>query len=189
MRMPRMFLLLVAFAISIVGSAGPVMAQDADVDDLEATVEAIETRIAEIRLDDVPEVDEIDQDAFDELVAEIKADDPVFGPESGEIVHDPEFIRLWYASGYHENFLLEATFGNPYEEDGADFDFGIEFRISGNYMNPSRGYLIVDSSDNWVAAIGTDEEWSGSDETTLADGRFRAIDTDAGGENSLTLLV
>lgn len=183
--------LILAFSLGgMLSVAGSGSARQTDeIEDLEATVEALEEEILELQVESIPEVDEIDQAEFDDLVDEIKADDPIHGPEDGEIFHDPSFIRVWFAAGHPADFLLEATFGNPWGEEEGPFDFGIEARIHGDYLNGSRIYLIVDSDGNWVAAAGTDEQWANEDEIPLGDGRYRRLDTDEGGENTLTVIA
>ncbi len=176
--------------LTLAGTVASSSAQDApDVDDLQETVEALSTEIAEIQYDSIPEVEELDQEAFDELLAEAQANDPVSGPEDGEIVHDADFIRLWYVAGTYDDFALDVTFENPRDEDDGPFDFGAELRIHGDYLNPARIYLIFDSDGDWLASVGTDDEWAAEEEFPLADGRVRGMDAAAGGENSLTIVM
>lgn len=186
----RLALVLSISLGSLIALSGSGSARQTDeIEDLQATVEALEEEISDLQIESIPEVAEIDQADFDDLVEQIKADDPIFGPEDGEILQDPSFIRVWYAVGQPVDFLLEATLGNPWSEDEGPFDFGAEIRIHGDYLNASRIYLIIDSDGNWMAAAGTDDQWSNEEETTLGEGRYRRVDTDEGGENTLTVIA
>lgn len=176
--------------LAVLGSFATSSAQDSsDIDDMQGTVEALSTEIAVIQYDSIPEVDEIDQEEFDALLEDAQADDPASGPEDGEIAHDSEFIQLWYLNGTYDDFALEVTFENPRDEDDGPFDFGLELRVHGDYLNPSRTYLIFDSDGDWVASVGTDDEWAAEEEFDLANGRVRRLDAAAGGENSLIVVM
>lgn len=185
----RILILIIAGLVFALNSGWALAQNEPRIEDLQATVEAVQTEIAEMQRDSIPEVDEIDQDEFDELIEGITAEEPTYGPVDGEIQHSEEFIDVKYALGQYQNFLLQVTFEQPFDDDDAKFDFGAELRIHGDYENPTRIYVVVDSDDNWYIAYATDEEWSNSEELELGSGRYRGVETDAGSENVLTLLV
>src|SRR4051812_13947654 len=65
---------------------------------------------------------------FRDLVRGVEADDPAFGPESGDLDLDPDVVTLEKANVDLADLLIEATFTNPYAADDAQFDFGLQFR-------------------------------------------------------------
>ena len=119
------------------------------------------------------------QREFRDLVRDAQADDPIYGPEDGELELDQERVTFASADVELSDFLATVTFGNPYAGTRTQFDYGIQFRAhedSGEFR-----YLrfIVISDGTWGLTDGTDE--------ILETGNYDQLDDSRRGENSLTV--
>lgn len=80
-----------------------------------------------------------------------------FGPEDGRLVHDDdEFIEIGSASVELRDFVVEATFSNPYPTSTSSWDYGFLFRDGGGN---EQFRLIIQSKktfvlENWPEKIG-----------------------------------
>lgn len=86
------------------------------------------------------QADELSQRDFDDLLDEAEESDPVFGPEDGELDHDPEIVTLEYAGVESVDLVAAATFVNPYAGSRDQFDIGIQFRsfrTAANHNTPA----------------------------------------------------
>jgi hypothetical protein len=50
-------------------------------------------------------------------------------------------------------------------------------------------YLVVGDAGSWMAAVGTDDQWSDATEFPLDDGRFRRLNDEPREEDQLTMVV
>lgn len=187
----RRFAVALAVAPAVPSLATRVAAQDSDPDiaEMQETVEAMQTEVATAGYDSIPEADELSQSRFDRKLANATEAEPAFGPTKGSLSHDEQYIALEFSAGYYANFVLSARFTNPIEDADETFDFGVEFRISGDYVTPSRIYLIFSGNGSWYASVGTDEEWSAEEELNLGTGEASSFDDSVDGVNELTLIV
>ena len=107
---------------------------------------------------------------------------PVYGPESGELVHDPSepFVKVLEANVLVENFIVEATFANPYDSAEAAWSNGFFFRD--NRDGQLRLYFLSDA--RWVLEFVQGNEFETLDQGTLDD-----FDDTKDGQNTLRLAV
>ena len=124
------------------------------------------------------QADELTQKEFGALIDDAEAEDPIYGPEDGELVADPDVVSLKSADVEVADALIEATFVNPYAAEDDPFDIGIQFRVIRSEGETVVLRFIVLSS----GAFGVSE--TGADELLLADS-FDELDLDEGGENDL----
>lgn len=77
--------------------------------------------------------------------------DPVFGPDSGALIHNAQdtFITTFYSEVTIENFVVEVTFLNPYNVDTVGWSHGVLFRDNeeGQYR------VMFDSAGNWELTL------------------------------------
>jgi hypothetical protein len=119
------------------------------------------------------------QRKFDNLVEDAQAEDPVFGPEDGELEHDPDRVTFEPADLELSDFLATATFQNPYAGTRQQFDYGIQFRASGAGRNSQFIRFIVISDGTWGVTEGTDN--------VIDTGTYDNLDDSRQGENELTV--
>jgi hypothetical protein len=125
------------------------------------------------------QVDKLTQRQFDNLVQDAEAGDPVFGPEDGELEHDPDRVSLEPADLEVADFLATVTFQNPYAATRTQFDYGIQFRASGSGRNTQYLRFIVISDGTWGVTEGT--------ENLIETGTYDNLDDTRSGENELTV--
>ena len=111
---------------------------------------------------------------------------PGFGPVDGELRHDPSdgFIKTEYADVYLADFIVSATFVNPYSAATNSWDYGFIIRRSGTGSTARFITIAVTSRGRW------DVSWrqgSSSGNQDIADGTLRKFDTSKGGRNTLWL--
>ena len=112
-----------------------------------------------------------------------------FGPHSGELRHDPSdgLIKLEYADVTMSDFVVTATFTNPYSAAANDWDYGLLLRDSG-WGDASRHIsVVVTSTRYWEASWRSGTSVSGI--TTIDEGRLPALNTNAGEQNTIWLAV
>jgi hypothetical protein len=126
------------------------------------------------------QADELTQKEFRSLVKEAEAEDPIYGPEDGELVADPDKVSLENADVEVDNALIEATFVNPHAADDDPFDIGIQFRVvrSANTTEMLR-FIVLSTGAFGVSETGADD--------LLITGTYDDLDLDDGGENDLTV--
>ena len=105
---------------------------------------------------------------------------------SGELRHDPAdgFIKTEYADVSMSDFIVSATFVNPYSAATNPWDYGFMIRDSGRDANARFITVAVTSRGRW------DVSWrqgSKSENQDIADGTLRNFDTSAGGSNKIWL--
>jgi hypothetical protein len=125
------------------------------------------------------QADQLTQRQFDNLVQDAQDRDPVFGPEDGELEHDPDRVSLEPADLELSNFLASVTFQNPYAATRTQFDYGIQFRASGSGRNTQYLRFIVISDGTWGVTEGT--------ENIIDTGTYDNLDDTRSGENELTV--
>ncbi len=107
-----------------------------------------------------------------------------YGPKSGRLLHKAQSgeIQFFSASTSARNFITEVTFISPYSPDEGNWDFGMLFRDSGNFMQYR---LIFFSDQTWYLAsyIGNPEE------KTLGEGETDILKVEAGEQNKMRLYV
>src|SRR5687768_9701253 len=67
---------------------------------------------------------QLSQRDCEDLIDEAQETDPIYGPEDGELEHDPDLVTLRYADVEVADFLGTAAFGNPYAGTTKPFDYG-----------------------------------------------------------------
>ena len=112
-----------------------------------------------------------------------------FGPHSGELPHNPGdgFIEAEFANVSLADFVVTATFTNPYAAASNDWDYGFWVRDSGRGSNSRSIEITVSSRGQWQAKWRSGISSSGI--TDLAEGRLSVFNTSAQGQNTLTLFV
>lgn len=125
------------------------------------------------------QADELSQREFEDLIDEAQQDDPVFGPEDGDLEHDPELVTLSYADVEVADFLATAVFSNPFADSRDQFDYGIQFRIFDEDGTAFYLRFIVVSSLDW--AITT------NDGDIVVQGVYEDLDISRRGENELAV--
>ena len=125
------------------------------------------------------QADELTQRQFDRLIDDVTAEDPVYGPEEGELELDPDSVSLAPADVEVGDLVATATFQNPYAGTRQQFDYGIQFRASGAGRNSQFIRFIVISDGTWGVTEGTDN--------VIDTGTYDNLDDSRQGENELTV--
>ena len=104
-----------------------------------------------------------------------------FGPVDGELWHDPSdgLIADEYADVSMSDFILSATFFNPYSASANSWDYG--FIIRDPYRGPSI-HLVVTSERRWEMLVGDEPPRKRVDVGTLTN-----FNTREGGHNRFWL--
>ncbi len=107
----------------------------------------------------------------------------VYGPSSGELVHViDDLIKLESANVDQRNFIVEATFVNPFASSVNHWDYGFSFRTNGSF----KYWLVVASEGNWQLA---DRQGSVDNEVVVAEGDLVNLNLRANETNSLRLIA
>ena len=111
-----------------------------------------------------------------------------FGPIDGELRHDPSdgFIKTEYADVWMSDFIVSATFVNPYSASSNDWDYGFIIRDSGTGASSRYIHVVITSRGRWAVAW---REGRSSESERIAGGALGRLDTSAGDENRLWLAV
>ena len=112
-----------------------------------------------------------------------------FGPESGELWHDPDdgSIELQFANVDLSHFMAAATFVNPYSAASNDWDYGFIIRRQGT--NQPSIHIVVTSDRNWILKWRSNAKDAGTSQE-IARGRLpSSFNTGAGGRNNLWLTI
>ena len=125
------------------------------------------------------------QAELDFVVASItaaQATTPLFGPQSGSLEHtDDGFINALNTSLDVSNFVIEATFFNPYDTSEGIWDIGFMFRDGGG-NNQYR--LVITSDSDWALDL-----WEETNIGLQNEGTVHNLDTGLNGQNRITLYV
>ena len=115
-------------------------------------------------------------------------DGRVFGPLNGVLRHDPSDgkIERKAADVRLDDFLVSATFLNPYSGDSATWDYGFYLRDDRDLEAGRFGYLVVTSEGRW--SLRWRDRATGNT-TEVSSGRLDDLDAGAGGQNVLELAV
>jgi hypothetical protein len=118
-----------------------------------------------------------DAKTFQNYVKGVKKTDILYGPEDGDLVHDPDKITEAPAGVDLESFIAHAEFDNPYApKSEVGFDYGFLFRLG-----QSAAYrVIITSNGNWYLTPGSGDP--------LQKGTLD-LDTSKGGSNAIDLVV
>lgn len=115
-------------------------------------------------------------------VLDAQNNDPLFGPESGSLVHvDDGFVKAYYANLDVTDFVVDAVFFNPYAASRGNWDIGYSLR-EGDVNDQFR--LAVESNGDWSLA-----DRRGDDSTDIHSGSLTNLNTDEGEGNRLTLYM
>lgn len=126
------------------------------------------------------QADELSQREFRNLVQDAQdADDPVFGPEDGELEHDPDRVSFAPSDVELADFLAIVTFQNPYAGSRQQFDYGIQFRSHNDAGEARFLRFIVISDGTWGITDGTED--------VVDTGLYEDLDDSRRGENELIL--
>jgi len=107
---------------------------------------------------------------------------PSFGPRSGELAHEPnDLVKSISSNQDQHNFVLTATFLNPFAASTALWDYGYAFRETD--VNDQL-WLVVRGDGSWV--LNNRVAGQGHD---LDSGTLEEFDGEAGGRNRLTLIA
>jgi hypothetical protein len=124
------------------------------------------------------QADELTQREFRTLVEDAQeADDPVFGPEDGELEHDPDRVSLTPSGVDVSDFLVSVTFQNPYAGSRQQFDYGIQFRSQNESGDARFLRFIVISDGTWGLTDGVED--------IVDTGQYDDLDDSRRGENEL----
>ena len=105
-----------------------------------------------------------------------------FGPASGTLAHDPDdgFIESGTARFDQADFVIEATFFNPFSAAAGGFDYGFKFRDAGGEAY----FLAVASDASWRLFYGDDPP-----RTIVGEGRMPRFRDGVGESNHLSLIA
>ena len=111
-----------------------------------------------------------------------------FGPISGALWHDPSdgFIKTEYVNVSISDFIVSATFTNPYAASTNSWDYGFIIRRTGTGASSKFIQVVVTSRGRWDASW---RQGSSSEGQDIADGRLSGFNTGSGGRNELWLAV
>ena len=111
-----------------------------------------------------------------------------FGPVGGELWHDPSdgFVNGEYGGVFMSDFVVTATFFNPYSAAVNSWDYGFSIRDTLGSSSRELIIAVVNSGGSWNLFRQQDGSPEGVD---IADGWLRDFDTSAGGSNTLQLLA
>lgn len=106
---------------------------------------------------------------------------PLYGPGGGSLEHsDDGFVETFNAGVEVVDFIVTATFENPYALNTGSWDFGFLLRNEGG-NNQFR--LIIESDRGW-AFINQNED----EEDRRGSGNVTSLDTSPGGSNAVTVI-
>ena len=105
-----------------------------------------------------------------------------FGPASGALAHDPDdgFIEAGTARFDAADFVIEATFFNPFSAAAGGFDYGFKFRDAGG----NAYFLAVASDASWRLFHGDDPP-----RKVVGEGRMPRFRDGVGESNHLSLIA
>lgn len=102
----------------------------------------------------------------------------VYGPESGDLVHQTDSITYVDTLLDLENFIVHVEFINPYAATEGSWDFGVLFRLGDDEPHLR---LIVTSTGDWYLTPGTGDP--------LQEGAVEDLELRGNRSNSLDLIV
>lgn len=109
-----------------------------------------------------------------------------FGPMNGELRHDPSdgFIKTEYAGVEVADFVIEATFVNPYSASTNSWDYG--FILRSDIWDDAVPFLqfIVSSNRGWAVQSGANAPYD-----RVGGGTVGKLNTGAGGRNHLMVVA
>ena len=105
-----------------------------------------------------------------------------FGPASGSLPHDPGdgFIEAGAAGFNGADFVIEASFFNPFSAAAGGFDYGFKFRDAG----ANAFFLVVASDASWRLFYGQDPP-----RTVIGQGRLPRFRDGVGQSNHLSVIA
>jgi hypothetical protein len=106
----------------------------------------------------------------------------MFGPQDGNLLHDADnnYVESAAASVSVRDFIVVATFQNPYAVSTGAWDYGFFFRDE--YSN-TQYRLIIFSSNQWALRNHVGD----TDGTTIEEGELSNLDMTDGGFNTISL--
>lgn len=126
---------------------------------------------------------------FADIVAEIRDTDPVFGPESGDLVFDSDGVGIAFPGDEYGDFLLDVTYIQPDLPATEVFDYGIAFRVHGSVDDPEFIQFWFDSNGSWGLLAGAASQFVDGTAEALDSGIIRNYDDRVGAEHMITLLA
>jgi len=105
----------------------------------------------------------------------------VFGPKDGSLKHDDndKLTSSYEANVNVRDFIVKATFINPYASATGSWDYGFMFRLEGS----NKQYrLIISSNKDWTL-----ENWSEGSSFSIKSGRLSDLNLMKGGSNEIVL--
>lgn len=117
-----------------------------------------------------------------QLVLDAQNNDPLFGPESGSLVHVSDgFVKAYYAGVDVRDFVVDAVFYNPYAASRGNWDIGYALR-EGEVNDQFR--LAVESNGDW--SLG---DRRGDEDNYVNSGTLSNLNTADGDGNRLTVYL
>lgn len=105
----------------------------------------------------------------------------LFGPQSGSLIHlDNNFAESKFAFVDLTDFIVEATFLNPYPTTTGSWDYGFMFRNAGAN---EQFRLTIDSEERWALS-----NRSGEDSTLIDYGELPTLNLNEGASNQIKLI-
>jgi hypothetical protein len=127
------------------------------------------------------QAEEITQEEFDARINAVADQEPAYGPEDGELPHDPEVATVALADLELTDLVATATFSNPYAASRQQFDYGIQFRSASVDDETTYLRLIVVSTGDWAITSGQGD--------ILVSDVYRELKDGRNDENTLTVVV
>ena len=125
------------------------------------------------------QAEELTQREFDRLVEDVIETEPTFGPEDGELEHDPEIVTMAFAEVEAADVVVSATFQNPFAASRQQFDFGIQIRSTTIDDEAQYVRFVVFSDGTWGIADAVDG--------VLVSDTYDDLDDGRNGENTLAV--
>ncbi len=117
-----------------------------------------------------------------QLVLNAQGNDPLFGPESGSLVHVADgFVKAYYSGVDVRDFVVDAVFFNPYAASRGNWDIGFSLR-EGEVNDQFR--LAVESNGDWSLSDRLGEETN-----YINSGTLENLNTAEGEANRLTVYM
>ncbi len=113
---------------------------------------------------------------------------PTFGPISGGLPHSPgdAWIKTEYAGVSFPDFIVEATFVNPYSASSNSWDHGFILRDNRGGADGAFVQIAVNSLRRWSLAW---REGVDAHNQPIRGGTLARFDTSAGGRNHLRIVA
>ena len=125
--------------------------------------------------------------SYNTLVEQASAENNVYPPSNGSLPHEEDdFIEVTRAVVLVQDFLVEATFYNPYGTNDGAWTYGFIFREA---TEGTEYHLTMSSDKQWHVILRTVDAQGESQSEYVASGTVSNLATGAGESNTVALSV